>query len=358
MNEWKILRDGKFTDFAIIAGITLLFLSVIAMNVNLIFDMTSNQTEEIGQMQLENIRGDFESKIINSENATTQIASEAEILISNNTSQENLADFFIKKKLEQKNLSNGICFNVYIANKDWAIIPDFDMPEDYHANEHLWFKGAAENRGIVYISEPYIDAASGGMCFTMSKMLSDNETVVALDFNFSDMQESISRMTSNSDRNALIVTQTGMIIGYSDMSLVGEHIDKKLPEYRKILDRVVSSNTHESFTAELDGNSQTIFSSETNNGWYMILSADNFALYKDSYRQMLITILVSLLMISVIVIFYLNGVKNRLQTEKALKVKEEFLSKLSMELREPLNRILKLSNIDALETENPAENAA
>ena len=40
------------------------------MNVNLIFDMTSNQTEEIGQMQLENIRGDFESKILNSENAT------------------------------------------------------------------------------------------------------------------------------------------------------------------------------------------------------------------------------------------------------------------------------------------------
>ena len=226
MNEWKILRDGKFTDFAIIAGITLLFLSVIAMNVNLIFNMTSNQTEEIGQMQLENIRGDFESKIINSENATMQIASEAEMLITNEYSQENLTEFFIKKKLEQEKLSNGVCFNVYIANKDWAIIPDFDMPEDYHANERLWFKGAAENSYKVYITEPYIDAASGNMCFTMSKMLSDNETVVALDFNFSDMQESISKMTSSSDRNALIVTQTGMIIGHKDMTLVGERISK------------------------------------------------------------------------------------------------------------------------------------
>ena len=116
MNEWKILRDGKFTDFAIIAGITLLFLSVIAMNVNLIFNMTSNQTEEIGQMQLENIRGDFESKIINSENATMQIASEAEMLITNEYSQENLTEFFIKKKLEQEKLSNGVCFNVYMGN--------------------------------------------------------------------------------------------------------------------------------------------------------------------------------------------------------------------------------------------------
>ncbi len=79
------------------------------------------------------------------------------------------------------------------------------MPEDYHANERLWFKGAAENPAKVYMTEPYIDAASGGMCFTMSKMLPDNETVVALDFNFSDMQESITKMTSSSDRNALLL---------------------------------------------------------------------------------------------------------------------------------------------------------
>ena len=80
------------------------------------------------------------------------------------------------KKLEQEKLSNGVCFNVYIANKDWAIIPDFDMPEDYHANERLWFKGAAENPYKVYITEPYIDAAGGNMCFTMSKLLHDKET--------------------------------------------------------------------------------------------------------------------------------------------------------------------------------------
>ncbi len=117
-DDWKILKTGKSSGFAIIIVITLLFLLVIAMNVHLIFNMTSNQTEEIGQMQLENIRVDFESKIIYSENATMQIASEAEILISNDNLQENLMEFFIKKKLEQKKLLNGVCFNVYIANKD------------------------------------------------------------------------------------------------------------------------------------------------------------------------------------------------------------------------------------------------
>jgi len=359
ISEWQILRTGKSVDFAIIAGITLLFLSVIAMNVNLLFKMTSNQTEEIGQMQLENIRSEFESKIANSENITLQIATEAENMFATGSSQADFENFFVQKKKEQVAVSNGVCFNVYIANNDFTIIPDFDMPDNYHAVERLWYKGASENPDAIYITEPYIDASGHGMCFTMSKMLKDKKTVIALDFTFEDMQESISRMDTDSSRTALIATKTGMIIGYSDMSLVGEKISKKLPEYENILEQVVQSNSHESFSTEIAGKSSTIFSSETNNGWYMILSVEDWTLYKYSYGQIFLTIIVSLLMIMVIVIFYLNGVKNRLKAEKALAVKEEFLSHLSKDLREPLKKILHLSHVENLDsTESPAEIAA
>ncbi len=356
--EWEILRSGKSADFALIAGITLLLLAIISMNVNLIFKMTSNQTEEIGRMQLESIRIDLEGKIISSENATTQIASEAENLLDGKISQEDLTKFFYQKKKEQYALTDGVCFNTYIANKKFTIIPDFDMPESYHAPERLWYLGAAENPGKVYITEPYIDAAGNGICFTMSTMLSDNETVVALDFNFLDMQRSISQMTAGSNRTALIVSKNGMIMGYTDMSLVGERISKKLPDYEKILQRVVDNPTHESFSAQLNGSSCTIFSSETSNGWYMILSVEDWTLYQDSYRQMIITIVVSLVMILAIIAFYFNGVKNRLQTEKALRAKEEFLSSLSTELREPLKKILRISNIETFESNKPAEISA
>ena len=357
--DWQILRHGNRADYSIIIGITILFLLIIAMNVRFVFNLMSNQTEEIGQMQLENIRNDLESKIINSENTIMQVANEAEIMINNRDSQEVFAAFFINKKREQLKISNGVCFNVYIANNDWTIIPDFNMPSDYHATERLWYKGAAENPEVIYITEPYIDAMTGMMCYTMSKMLSDNETVVALDFNFSDMQDSISKMVSDSERHALIVSKTGMIIGYSDMSLVGEKISKKLPEYEPILERLLTNNNHESFTEEVDGNSHTIFSSKTKNGWYMILSVDNWTLHKDDYRQMALNTIISLFMLVIIIIFYLVGVKNKLQAEQALHVKEVFLSNLSGSLREPLSRILTLSNVGTLGTDvNPAENAA
>ncbi len=366
MQEWKILRHGKKIDFAIIIGITLLFALMIALNVNLIFQMNSRQTEEIGRMQLDSIKEDLQETLSLAEDSTMRMAAEVDQMLRDGRSMNELNQFIVQRKKDQKALSNGTCFNVYAASRDWVIIPDFDMPEDYHAQERLWYKGAMEHPGSVFISEPYIDAATGVMCFTMSTMLSDHQTVVGMDFNFSDVQKSVLRMTSDNDRTALISTRTGMIIGYTDMSLVGEKVSRKLPDYEGILARVVKTKNHDSFLVEFDNDAhsfvakdKTIFSSETNNGWYMILSVDNWALYKDSYKQMIATILVSFVMIVVIVLFYLNGMKSNLKTEQAMRVKEEFLSHMSRELRDPLRNILKLSKVEALESGvDPIENTA
>ena len=358
-NDWRILKSARKSDYAIIVGITLIFMFVVAMNVNLIFQMTSDQTEEVGKMQLEKIRGDLQGTLSTAENMTMRVAIGAEQMLASGASVESLMEFFYQQKKEQSTLSNGDCFNVYMANRDITIIPDFEMPEDYHAVERLWYKGAESNPERVYITEPYIDAATGDMCFTMSTLLSDGQTVVGLDFNLSNTQESISRMISGKNRTGVIVTRTGMIIGYQNSSYVGEKISKKLPEYVGILERVISTKNHDSFLVDLYGQSNTIFSSETSNGWYMILCVDTSELYRDNYRQMAMNTSISLLMLIAIIFFYLSGVRNRLHAEQALHVQEEFLSRLSKDLRDPLVRILKLTDLGALEDDvNPAESAA
>ena len=239
--DWQILRSGRRADFAIIIAITVIFLFIIAMNVRLIYRQTSNQAEEIGQMQLEVIRGDFQNSLYRAEDATVQLSMETEQMLRAKTPLPDIEKFFYKRKREQKKLTGGVCFNAYIANKDWSIIPDFDMPPDYHAPERLWYKGAEENFGRTYITEPYVDAMTGNMCYTMSRMLYDQQTVVAMDFNFSDVQYFIRKMSMNKNRKALIVTKSGMIIGYNDMKLVGEKVSK--PRAAKVLPRPLTAKT-------------------------------------------------------------------------------------------------------------------
>jgi len=359
LKGWQILKQGRKSDFMIITVITAIFLLVIAMNMRLIFKITSNQAEEIGQSQLETIRSDFQGSLQTAESTTIKLALETEQLLKSNATFEEVENFFYKSKREQLRLTDGVCFNVYMANENWVIIPDFDRPNEFHATERLWYKGAAENPGEIYITEPYIDAMTGKMCYTMSKMLSDNKTVVAIDFNFSEIHSLIQKMGVTSERKALIVTKSGMIIGYTDMSLVGEKISEKLPDYEGILNKIIEMEDNESFVGQIEGNEHTIFSSATNNGWYMILSVDNWAFYKNSYLQMIFTAILSLLMMLAIIFFYLNAMKNGLRAENALRVKEEFLLRLSNDLKAPLRNILDLSSIQTIESKaNPSECAA
>ncbi|MBQ9519175.1 MAG: hypothetical protein IJR59_04710, partial [Firmicutes bacterium] len=354
----KIFYTGKANDYFKIIIITITLLLVIFMNISLMSGMMSKQTEETGQIQLDRIKGDLEGTISEAERIVMRVAISSEPLVADNASRDKLRDYIIGQKNSQKDISNGNCTNIYIAGTGWEIIPDFDVPEDFHAQERIWYKGAAENYGEIFITEPYIDIVSGDMCFTMSTMLSDRETVVGADFNFSHLQESVSRMTEGTDRTALIATKQGMIVGYTDMSYVGQNIRQKLPEYKEIFDRVVNSREHSGFRVKLDGVTQTIFSAETTNHWYMMLCIDNTALYRDNYRQMILNTCVNLVMVLAIIFFYTVSVHNRIKSEKALAVKEEFLSGLSTELREPLKRILNKCDLMLSSQDSTHEDAA
>ena len=69
----------------------------------------------------------------------------------------------------------------------------------FHATERSWFIGAKDSPGEVFITEPYLDADDGQMCFSVSTLLADGETVVGMDLNFSKAQESIMEMTQGPD---------------------------------------------------------------------------------------------------------------------------------------------------------------
>lgn len=356
-DDWRILRTADKFSFAAIGAIAIVFLFVIGLNVKLIFEMTSKQTEEIGQMQLERIRSELQGQLIDSERTLLRVALSAEQMLAAGESTERIREFFEQEQREQKFLSNGECFNVYIANRDWAIIPTFNMPADYHATERVWYKGALLNPEAIYISEPYSDAMTGEMCFTLSTLLSDGQTVVALDETFASARESVIKMNAGSNRTALIVTKSGKIIGHKDMSLVGKKVSKSLlPEYELILERLVNGQTNASFPMDLNGRPSMIFSSATKNGWYMILIVDTSILYRADYFQLAISTVLSLVMLIAIIFLYLKSLRNRLQAHKALRAKEEFLSNLSKELRTPLRKILKVT--DTVDGERSNENVA
>ena len=138
----------------LIAAIALTFLAVIAMNAVLILNFSNAQSEEIGDIQLDIIRSDLQDTIIDAETDVLRVAIGAEQHLDSDPSRETLRDYIREQR--DSFLQSSSFMNLYVAGSDWHIIPDFDAPADFHASERVWYLGAMDNPGEVYISEPYI----------------------------------------------------------------------------------------------------------------------------------------------------------------------------------------------------------
>ena len=345
---------GSRSRVAGMIAVTLTFLMAVVINVALIQNLTRAQSDEIGRIKLDIIRTNLQGTLASAEANLLHTAIRAEQIMITDDSIESVEHFIIDQR--ESLLPDESFMNIYIAGSDWHFVPGFDAPPDFHAAERVWYIGAAEHPGAAYITEPYKDADTGGMCFTISTMLSDGETVVAMDLNFSKVQESIRKMTTDKDETAMIVTDSGLIVGYTDMSLVGESAPEKLPEFSTVLSRVTASQTHDSFRMNLDGRSCIIFSSETSNHWYLILSVGTDILYAESHRQIAALASVNVLMLLVLIVFYMLSTRNRTQAGLVLEKNRNYIGSFSDKLRVLTGRVLRFGDARLLqEGEEPEE---
>ena len=346
----RLYKCGKKLNYGFIGAVSAVLVAVFFLNVLLMYHMTTKQTEIIGQNQIQSITNDLQSMLSDAEYMTSVLVANVEERIEQGATREELEAFFGEQSILQNQLSDGICLNAFLVCDDYIILPGLDLPDDFNVEERIWYKETLRmNPGDVYISPPYVDLVTGEMCFTVSKLLSDQRTVVALDFGLSRIQNSIAEMQNERGREALIVNANGLIVGYSDTDYIGKSVLEALPEYEKVYQRVTAaSGDKQFFDSKMNGVKNKIFYSCTQNNWYLILSVQQWELYKDSYVQLIRNSLIGILLFVVVIVLYIHAQKNRIRAEKALSVKEEFLSNLSTEFRTPLTKILRSSDKEVL----------
>lgn len=352
------MKNGK--NAGVIILVASLLLAVTFMNTGMVFRQTTQQTKDSGIYQLETISGELESTINDAEKLTMELAIASREYLDN---KDALETFIYGKKTELLDGETG-AFNVFIANSNLVIIPDFEMPEDFVTTERVWYTGAKKSGGKTYVTPPYQDAMTGNICYTVSVMLEDGDTVLGVDYTMENIQAHIAQMYEAGSRNAVIVTDEGIIAGCSDETLIGKKLVNVLPDYAGIWS--LSKRTSEVATARVKADFlyENLFATKSGNGWYLIVSESNWDLYKSSYIQLMVTAFLSLALFVTVIILYLLAVKNQKRAENALASKEEFLSGITGELREPLSRILDCSskgnrgNIDDYDAEMARIHAA
>jgi signal transduction histidine kinase/CheY-like chemotaxis protein len=134
----------------------------------------------------------------------------------------------------------------------------------------------------------------------------------------------------------VIVTEKGIIAGCTDETHVGSDIMVEIPEYGGIFSLAKGSDD----SVHVRQKGQNLFAVRSGFGWYLIVSEDNWSLYRHSYIQMLVMIGISLVVFVMLAVMYINTAKSAKRARTMLRHNEDFLKNLTAGLQEPIHRMI------------------
>ncbi len=323
-------KNARLGIVALMAGV---MMAITVINAIVVLNTMRRQTMDIGTYQLSTISGELESTIADAESLTMELAMQAQTY---EPDSEELRSFIYSSKEKLIREEKG-GYNVYVAGIGWDIIPDLEKTDDYVATERSWYTGALANDGKPYITEPYVDAATQEICYTVSVLFPDKNTVLGVDYSTDSMQHHIRELSYNGMKNAVIVTDDGIIAGCYDESLIGKELNTSIPDYTGIFSLAKSSAHGEVVNARVKSDRlyDTLFATKAGMGWYLIVYISEWEMYHTFYIHSLSTIGASgILLLAFLILLLLTKRSQAAATgEKPTRMKEKILGKHEMDVR-------------------------
>ncbi|MBP5385182.1 MAG: response regulator [Lachnospiraceae bacterium] len=254
----------------------------------------------------------------------------------------------------------GYIMSQYMDGLNW------EPPEGYDPATRDWYIRAKEADGEAVFVPPYVDAQTGNVIISVSRMLPDRQNIISLDVQLKGIQEMMDELTVNGRGYGFVVTEDGLIVAHGNESVKGTNLNDT-PEGAQLFSEIMRVGSGD-FTIKYNGEQSTVYVNEVVNNWHVVMLTADTELYAETRNQILINALIYALVFAMIAVFYYIGYRNesrytkqmeemKLEEQKASydrkllelekdaanasnKAKSDFLANMSHEIRTPMNAII------------------
>lgn len=263
--------------------------------------------EELGVSNLQSEAAMIENYLNKSMDVLWVTADTVNYMMDNGASSKEILEYLTAEAEHQSKEVDENFTGVYgYINGEYLDGIGWVPPEGYEPTEREWYIAAKEAGGKATIVQPYLDAQTNTVMFSVSQLLSDGKSVVALDIALNKAQDIAESMTMNDKGYGFIMDSTGLIIAHLDKSQKGK-VYPENEEQKKMLQQIFD-NKKENFQMSIGGEKCTIFSNQVLNDWHVVMVVSDTKLFHDLRKQMMIGIMITVTVFLIIVVFCLISV--------------------------------------------------
>ncbi len=194
----------------------------------------------------------------------------------------------------------------YLDGAGW--VPD----SDYVPTERPWYtETIASDQEITFV-EPYLDLQTHTVMMTVSDLLADGESVLAMDVSVEPIQEIISKVASETESSqAFVLDVKGMVVAHSDTSQLGRNYLVEPESLGGAVARRILQEGRMQFDLKGPEGNYSVYVDKLEGGWYSVslINADQW--YRPLTRAMILFfVVVALLVVFMVAVFLRMSAKN------------------------------------------------
>ncbi|MDO4805047.1 MAG: diguanylate cyclase [Lachnospiraceae bacterium] len=207
----------------------------------------------------------------------------------------------------------------YLDGSGW--IPD----ADYVPTERPWYVETLKSEEKITFVEPYLDMQTKTIMMTVSQLLADGESVLAMDVSLDPFQEIVKRVSSATmGGQALVLDRYGKVVAHSDETQVGTNYLKEKDGLGSEVARKILVEGRMQFELREDEGYYFVYVDDLLGGMYSVSLIDYDAWKRPLRRVMVTYAIVMILLVAFLIFVFLRlNSKNMELQELVDRVEQE-----------------------------------
>lgn len=201
----------------------------------------------------------------------------------------------------------------YLDGSGW--VPD----ADYVPTERPWYIQAQESDQKITFVEPYLDMQTKTVMMTVSELMDDGESVLAMDVSLEPLQQIVEEVASVAEGSqALILDTNGIVVAHSDENQLGKNYLAETDSLGKALAEKIINEGRKQFSLKTDEGNYSVYVDRLEGRWYSVSLINSDIWNRPLRRAMIIYAVVVTLIIGFLVFIFLHLNAKNLALQKLL----------------------------------------
>ena len=201
--------------------------------------------------------------------------------------------------------------NDYLDGSGW--VPD----PDYVATERPWYKETLKSNEKITFVEPYLDAETGTVMMTVSALMSDDESVVAMDVSLDEVQHIVENVAAETEGSqALVINEDGIVVAHSDKSQLGKNYLNETGTLGSLVATKLLKEGLTQFDVDTKEGKFSVYCNDLEGRWYSVSLINADIWYKPLQWTTLIFSLIAIVMVVFLIFVFLRLNAKNLELRK------------------------------------------